>query len=601
MASVTVIDKKNPVKICGGIRVDKKRVAAYCRVSTDSEDQKKSYDTQVAYYTDLISKNPDWMNVGIYADEAITGTSIEKRVEFQRLISDCTSGNIDVVLTKSISRFARNTLDTLTYVRLLKEHQVEVVFEDENIHTLSMEGEMLLTVLSSVYQQEVENISSNVKKGLKMRAMRGEVTAFRGCLGYDYDPDTKSITVNEPEAKVVRYIYTKYLEGMGANSIAKLLMKKGYKTRKGNSKWTGPTVIDVLKNEKYVGDVLIGKTYTLDPISKKRLHNYGEEEKILISDNHEPIISREVFQQAQEIRMGRNINRYGYKGEIPETRPSRYTAKYAFSGKIVCGMCGSKYVRRTQRGCDADKKVIWACKTQKQVSRNACPDSRALNEKPIEIAFVESCHELFCNRTEMLDEFLVNVRDALSDDGNIDAEDRVQHKLDLLLQKKDRLLDTKLKNLIEDEEFEKKNIKLTAEINAKKMALETMKKERETAGDIKNRIKSFREVLSKGEPIKEFDRKLFETLVDRIVIGGYANGVPQKDRITFVFSPNANFNPVRAIDTGIAIETETIELLNFDIHYPHWEFVRDADSISKEVRQGYTVSVRLPIHRPTKA
>ena len=203
MAEVKIIKATKGEKGGCGRAVEQIRVAAYCRVSTDSEDQMNSYNSQVTYYTDLINQNPKWEMVDIYADAAITGTQADKRDGFQSMISDCLNGRIDQIITKSISRFARNTVDTLKYVRLLKENNVAVVFEDEGINTMTMDGELLLTVLSSVAQQEVENISANVKKGLKMKMQRGELVGFNGCVGYTYDPDTKTITVNEKERHII--------------------------------------------------------------------------------------------------------------------------------------------------------------------------------------------------------------------------------------------------------------------------------------------------------------------------------------------------------------------------------------------------------------
>ena len=198
MSDVQVIKANKSENRFRGRKVEILRVAAYCRVSTDSEDQLNSYKSQVMYYTDLIKKKHDWSLVDIYADEAITGTQVTKREDFQRMINDCMNGDIDMVITKSISRFARNTLDTLKYVRMLKEKGIAVFFEDENINTLTMDGELLLVVLSSVAQQEVENISSNVKKGLKMKMKRGELVGFQGCLGYDYHKETKKIRPDSP-------------------------------------------------------------------------------------------------------------------------------------------------------------------------------------------------------------------------------------------------------------------------------------------------------------------------------------------------------------------------------------------------------------------
>ena len=259
-------------------KIDRLRVAAYCRVSTDSEDQLNSYKSQVKHYTDYINQNHDWVFAGIYADEAITGTQTTKREDFQRMINDAMNGEIDMVVTKSISRFARNTLDTLKYVRLLKGKNVAVFFEEENINTLTMDGELLLVILSSVAQQEVENISANVKKGLKMKMQRGELIGFNGCLGYDYNPIDKSIYINETEAEIVRFIFERYRDGLGSQMISKELEKHGYKTKAGSSKWHDSTIRGILKNEKYKGDILMGKSFTVDPISHRRLTNMGEED-----------------------------------------------------------------------------------------------------------------------------------------------------------------------------------------------------------------------------------------------------------------------------------------------------------------------------------
>ena len=209
--------------------------------------------------------------VDIYADEAITGTLAEKRDGFLKMIDDCMNGLIDIVLTKSISRFSRNLVDTLQYVRLLKENGVVVIFEKENINTSTMESEMQLALLSTLAQNEVESISANVKLGVKMKMKRGEMMGFNGCLGYDYHPEDKSITVNEEEAEIVRYIYDRYVEGYGAYTIAKELVRLGKRNKKGVVKWTDSGVRGILKNEKYKGDLLQGKTITVDPISKRPL------------------------------------------------------------------------------------------------------------------------------------------------------------------------------------------------------------------------------------------------------------------------------------------------------------------------------------------
>ncbi len=270
-------------------------------MSTDSEDQLNSYKSQVEHYTTLIKNNNEWIFAGIYADEGITGTQILKRDDFIRLMDECMKGNVDMIITKSISRFARNTLDTLKYVRKLKERGIAVYFEEEGINTLSMESEMALVLLSSVAQQEVENISAHVKKGLKMKALRGEMIGAQECLGYDYSVEKGNIIINAEEVDIVRYIFRRYLEGAGATVIGHELDEMGCATKRGNKQWNSSTVLGILKNEKYRGDVLMGKTYTVDPISKRRMHNYGEEDQYRIANHHEPIISLEEFEAAQQI------------------------------------------------------------------------------------------------------------------------------------------------------------------------------------------------------------------------------------------------------------------------------------------------------------
>lgn len=590
MATVEVIKAKGPVKYSDGVKIEKKRVAAYCRVSTEDADQKKSYDSQCAYYEETIKKNKDWQFVGIYADEAITGTSVDKRKNFQRMISDCVDGKVDVILTKSISRFARNTIDTLTYVRLLKEHKVEVVFEDENIHTLSMEGEMLLTVLSSVYQQEVENISANVKKGLKMRAMRGELVSFNGCLGYDYIRETKQIVVNPEEAKVVKFIFKKYLEGYGTGMIAKMLTKKGYRTKRGVVIWSDSTVLGILKNEKYVGDVLIGKTFTADPITKRRLKNLGDEEMVLISDHHEAIIKREDFEKAKQIRESRNSHRNGYHGEVPAERESRYSSKYAFSGKIICGFCGSVYRRRSQTGTYMEPKVVWACGNQKHKGRTNCPEAKTITESALENAFVTAYNEIFKNNPEMIKTFLSNVEEALSEDESDTSIETITNRIKDIAKKKEKLLDARLSDLISTEEFKKKNERLTQREESLKNTLEHLENESEVNDKLQDKIEKFRCRLECGLDITEFDRRLFETLVDHIEIGGYnEDGEVDNDIIKIIFTTVPD-------PSGRNTSSNSFEVARFDMYEPHYIFkCEDDGSRKKIVKDAYCISARIAV------
>ena len=358
--------------------IERKRVAAYCRVSTDSEDQLNSYRSQVKYYTDLIQEKNDWMMAGVYADEAITGTQVTKREGFQKMIRDCMNGQIDMVITKSISRFARNTLDTLKYVRMLKERDIAVFFEDENINTLSMDGELLL-VLSSVAQQEVENISSNVKKGLAMKMSRGEVVGFVAALGYDYDPETKKISVNEEEAKTVRYIYKRYIEGAGGKTIARELEGKGVLTKAGNKTWHDTTVLGIIKNEKYKGDLLQGKTFTVDPISKRRLENKGEADQYLMKNHHEAIVTEETWNQAQEMLTKRTAYHSNLQMD-PNAYRTIFTRTYTFSCMMHCGFCGTSLTRRSWHTSSKYQKTVWMCMKATKYGKKYCPHCKAIEE-----------------------------------------------------------------------------------------------------------------------------------------------------------------------------------------------------------------------------
>lgn len=282
------------------------RVAAYCRVSTGSQEQKNSYESQVKHYTHTIKSNKNWVFVDVYADESMKGTIDFKRTDFLRMINDALNGKIDLILTKSIARFARNTVDTLKYVRMLKEKNVAIYFEEEHINTLEMAGELLLTILSSVAQQEVQNTSDNVKLGLKMKMQRGEMVGANNCYGYEIDKEKKTLKIIEEEAKVVRKIFELYIDGYGTKGIADCLEAEKIKTRKGHTEWSTATITRILKNEKYIGDLLMRKSITIDPIAKKRIPNNGEEDKYYVKNHHPAIISRETFEKAQKIRASRS-------------------------------------------------------------------------------------------------------------------------------------------------------------------------------------------------------------------------------------------------------------------------------------------------------
>ncbi|WP_434293790.1 recombinase family protein [Clostridium botulinum] len=540
MQEVEVIKARNvSSKQTRGKFLERLRVAAYCRVSTDSEDQLNSYKSQKAYYTDLIKKNKEWVFVDIYADEAITGTQVTKREEFQRMINDCMNGDIDMVITKSISRFARNTLDTLKYVRMLKEKNIAVYFEDEKINTLTMDGELLLVVLSSVAQQEVENISANVKKGLKMKMKRGELVGFQGCLGYDYNKEDKTITVNEKEAEIVRYIFNRYIEGAGGSVIGQELENLGYVTKYGSSTWAPSTILGIIKNEKYKGDLLLGKTFTVDPISKRRLDNMGEEDQFYIREHHEPIISEEVFEKAQEILNRRNKNR----GIIGDGKREKYSRKYAFSCMLECGFCGSTLSRRNWHSGSEYNKVIWQCVAATKKGKKFCPDSKGIPEQAIEEAFLESYRLLCDDNKDILDEFLQRMDDTLSSSTVNKQLSKLDKEIESIERKKSKLVDMRLEDAIDKVSYEAKYSSFTEK---QEQLLKDREKLQETAAnekDIKRRLRDFKKTLEQNEVLSEFDRYVFESIVEKVIVGGYdEDGNKDPAQLTFVYKTGLKNN-----------------------------------------------------------
>ncbi len=510
------------------------RVGAYCRVSTDSEDQLNSYNSQVKYYTDLINSKPDWTLVDIYADEGITGTQVGKRENFQRMVNDCASGKIDMIITKSISRFARNTVDTLQYVRKLKDRNIAVFFEDENINTLSMDGELLLTVLSSVAQQEVENISANVKKGLKMKMQRGEMVGFHGCIGYNYDPVAKTLTINEEEAEIIRYIFDRYISGIGSYRISKELQEKGYTSKSGYKSWHGSAIITILKNEKYKGDLLLGKSFISDPITKKKIINNGEEDKYYITNHHEPIISPEIFDLAQEIMKKRSapIKDFAHSNGY---RPN----KYAFSQMIKCGFCGHKYQRRGPNDKNNNALTGWNCAHAVHNGKQACIDSRFVEERIIESGFIDTLNSL--KISDILSDFIYSLKSILTDKSPERKADEILKEISILESKKKQLLDIRMEGVLTKEDFEIQYKLINEKIDVKKEQLAKVNVELDNKQLIASRIEDFIKVLS-IKNIDKFDRETFELLVDEVVIGGYdEDGNPDPYLIEYKFKIDYNY------------------------------------------------------------
>ena len=403
---VQIIPPKMNINAAKKQEIKKINVAAYCRVSTAHEDQESSYEAQVEYFTRLITENPSWRLAGIFADSGISGTDMRKRDDFNAMMDRCLKkGDIDLILTKSISRFARNTVDCLSCIRKLKERNIAIYFEKEHINTLESTGELLITILSSQAQEESRNISENVRWGLRRKNERGDLTVRR-MFGYRKGADGKLYIVPE-EAEVVRMMYGKYLEGESMNSIARLLKERGIKTIRGNTTWTINAIRVILTNEKYIGDVMAQKTYIVDYLSKVRKTNRGELQKHYVENSHEAIIPREIFYKVQE-ELNRRANTYkrASGGQNKETK-GKHSGKYALSKIMVCKECGCAYRRQiwTKYG---EKKAVWRCENRLRNGTRFCKDSPTLEEKVLHRAILNAINRVLENKGEFVQIFSPN-------------------------------------------------------------------------------------------------------------------------------------------------------------------------------------------------
>lgn len=400
--NITVIPaKKNSVETNGmKDQVRKLRVAAYCRVSTDQEEQLLSYENQVRFYTESINSNPEYECAGIYADEGISGTNTKKRDEFNRMIMDCRAGKIDRIITKSISRFARNTLDCLNYVRELKTMGIGIMFEKEAIDTLDAKGEVLLTILSSLAQDESRNISENCTWGIRKRFEVGQhKMSTKRFLGYDRDENGK-LVVNRKQAVIVKRLFMEYLHGKTTDYIKRIFEREGVKNWDGGTKWQSTTLASMLENEKYKGDALLQKSYTTDFLTKKRVQNEGEIQQYYIEDDHEAIIEDWIWECVQ-LEMER---RKRYLAEHNITRFSQNTEVNPFSSKIICGECGRAFARKGWRTPDGDRKV-WQCSERYKVKGVMGCTNRHIDEETLIKIYIRAWNRLLECREMLVPEW----------------------------------------------------------------------------------------------------------------------------------------------------------------------------------------------------
>ena len=383
-------------------------MAAYCRVSTDQLEQLSSYEAQVAYYTTFITNHPDYGMAGIYADEGISGTNTKKREQFNKMIEDCKKGKIDVIITKSISRFARNTLDCLNYVRMLKDLGIGVIFEKENINTLDSKGEVLLTILSSLAQEESNNLSQISTWGIRRRFEQGKVTVnHTKFMGYDKDEEG-NLVINEKQAKIVRRIYKEYLDGKGPNRIARELEKERILNWNGKAKWYEGSIRKMLSNEKYKGDALMQKTYTVDFLSKKRAINNGEVPQYYVEDSHPAIINKDMWEAVQlemERRMifakQHGLQKYDYASN-----------DNPFAGRVICGCCGKPYGRKVWNSNDERlRRIIWRCNSKYKTKGRVGCENKHIDDEVLYNAFIEIYNVIIEKREQFLNKWKEKLQD----------------------------------------------------------------------------------------------------------------------------------------------------------------------------------------------
>ena len=481
---------------------DKKRlrVAAYCRVSTDSEEQATSYEAQIEHYTTFIKNNSEWELAGVFADDGISGTNTKKREEFNRLIKECMAGNIDMVITKSISRFARNTLDCLRYIRQLKDKNIPVFFEKENINSMDAKGEVMLTIMASLAQQESQSLSQNVKLGLQYRYQNGEVQVNHNrFLGYTKD-ENRHLIIEPTEAEVVKRIYREYLEGSSLGQIGKSLEADNILTAAKKPTWRAGAIKKILENEKYIGDALLQKTYTVDFLNKKRVINDGFVPQYYVENNHEAIIPRTLYIQVQE-EMKRRSNLH--TGKTNKKRV--YSNKYALSGIVYCSNCGDTY-RRVAWNNHGNRAVVWRCKGRIEHGPKHC-NAPTIFETDLQDTVVKAINQTLDDRGNVLQTLQENIEQVLKNNGKLSATE-IEAKLEQLQEKL-------LKRINRREDYND----IVEEIDRLREVKQDILLQDAVNEGIKERINEMADFLGKQtEDLDAYDEQLVRQLLEKIVV-----------------------------------------------------------------------------------
>ena len=474
------------------------RVAAYCRVSTDKEEQENSLENQITYYKNKIESTPNWTLVDIFADFGISGMNDKNRIEFQRMLEMCNKGKIDLIITKSISRFARNTVDCLTHVRKLKANNIGVIFEKEGINTLDAVSETFLTWFSAFAQAESESLSQNVTRGKRMGYKEGKFTFPPFLYGYDRGDGITPVIIPE-QAAIVCKIFNMYLEGNSIGGIKKWLNSNNIKTAKGIGEWSESTVSGILRNEKYKGDVLLQKSYTVDYLTKTMAKNKGEVTKYYIENNHEGIVSREIFDMVQdELQRRASL----YRGE----KSSKYSSNYPLTGKVICGECGAKY-RRVTWSKYGKKKIVWRCTERLINGTKNCKNSPTISEEDLHNAVLMELKGLLPKTDDIAKKVKENIESVVLK--NDDRDPQVIQRKIKNFEKEIDVLRNILKETDEKEFYIEKIKSIENELLKLKGVFETVQQ-----SDIKNTVQPMEDIVNN---VKLNTNQYFDDIAKNII------------------------------------------------------------------------------------
>lgn len=514
--TVTLLEPKKSF-VVDKEKYHQKRVAAYCRVSTDSEEQLTSYTNQMKVYTEMINSNKEWEFAGLYADEGISGTKADKRPQFKKMIDDCHKGKIDYIITKSVSRFARNTVECLKYVRILKAKGIGIYFEEQKIDTLKNDSELYLVIYAGFAQSESESISKNITWSFRKKFEDGTpIFQYKRMLGYRKGEDSKPEIVPK-EAEVVERIFTMYLAGMTLEDIAKTLQAENMQFENKSFVFNRSTILSMLKNEKYCGDCILQKSVTIDPIDKVRKPNEGEAPMWLVENSHPAIISREIFHKAQE-EMSRRKTISPVSKKYTMTSTGKYS-KYALKDVLQCGECGTKYRRVTwsKRG---KKKIVWRCCSRLDYGTKYCKDSLTVEETQLKRAIVRALNKFNSeNEATYLMLMRSTIGDAIGLNGGSDEIDLLERRIDALNKRMLTLVNDSVENGSDIESHEDEFKAISEQIEQLRKRITAIQESQREDGELQSRLKEIQDTINEREANRDvYDDSIVRQMIECIKV-----------------------------------------------------------------------------------